>query len=363
VRRADRTWGKHSSRNPPPQTTRRHLSVRHCDMAASTATPMVTAGHSIAMNPTSTEHDYRFPRRPVKGAVATGKHARGDAAVPRSAAGFGTTGMRASLPPLNLEHDLAKLSRIQVFDNLRSGAASSTQSVDEMQRQDPLAAQVWRFFSKTKQALPNQQRMENLTWRMMHSSLRSRQTGPSSRCVSLRLWRDAVPVAQFCSDMTSRPARPSVVNTPSGIAQLRKSSEKNVLQPEPMHLDDLIDAKNVATPDHASPAGGLKNEPAESAHAVTSAIPISKSRKDAVAQRFNPHSVPIPPHQREFGYVTRHHRKTSIDDRRVSEALSVTGQQPILPRRECSRGRSMKMLTFRRRPVNGRRISLRRLVL
>lgn len=62
-------------------------------------------------------------------------------------------------------------------------------------------------------------------------------------------------------------------------------------------------------------------------HPISSAIPI-KSRKESgqqtATQHFVPQSVPVPPHhhqragQDEFGYLNRHHRKTSIDDRRVS---------------------------------------------
>lgn len=47
-------------------------------------------------------------------------------------------------------------------------------NIEQLQEADPLAAQVWKFFTKTKQQLPNQQRMENLTWRMMALSMRKR---------------------------------------------------------------------------------------------------------------------------------------------------------------------------------------------
>lgn len=61
-----------------------------------------------------------------------------------------------------------------LFPALESGAGPSG-SVEQMQSEDPLAAQIWKFFSKTKKQLPNQQRMENLTWRMMALNLRKRQ--------------------------------------------------------------------------------------------------------------------------------------------------------------------------------------------
>lgn len=45
----------------------------------------------------------------------------------------------------------------------------------EMQRQDPLATQIWKLYSKTKTQLPNQERMENLTWRMMAMKLKRKE--------------------------------------------------------------------------------------------------------------------------------------------------------------------------------------------
>jgi hypothetical protein len=134
--------------------------------------------------------------------------------------------------------------------------------------------------------------------------------------------------------MSSGSAAPTPrLNAPSGIAQLRKSSEQNYSQPEPMNLDDFIYADSLGTPvDYSSPQplskqmdesrSGLGSHPT-----LTSAIPI-KSRRDEAAQaqqqdQFVPQSVPFPPqHQQktrdEFNYLPRHTRKTSIDERRVS---------------------------------------------
>jgi GATA-binding protein len=67
------------------------------------------------------------------------------------------------------------------FPDLSDGLAGMSGSPEDMQRQDPLAAQVWRFFTKTKQQLPNQERMENLTWRMMAMNLRRRRQEEAAR--------------------------------------------------------------------------------------------------------------------------------------------------------------------------------------
>ena len=117
---------------------------------------------------------------------------------------------------------------------------------------------------------------------------------------------------------------------PSGIAQLRKTSDLNLgQQVDPMNLDDFIfpeNAPSTTMPPSAQNLAMMRRRQQKqqqngdaSAHTTAAAIPI-KSRKHASSQPSIPQSVPVahPRHQNEFGYVTRHHRKTSIDDRRVS---------------------------------------------
>jgi GATA-binding protein len=89
-----------------------------------------------------------------------------------------------------------------------------------------------------------------------------------------------------------------------------------------MNLDDFIVTDNVATPPAGmpfpTPYDSLKQDQERSGHSLTSAIPI-KTRKEP-AQHFVPQSVPAARVQDEFGYVTRHPRKTSIDERRVRDS-------------------------------------------
>lgn len=92
-----------------------------------------------------------------------------------------------------------------------------------------------------------------------------------------------------------------------------------------MNLDDFIVADSLAPPtgivNSPSPdlAAQSKTKPLRS---QINAIPINPHKpRQASLPHFGPQSVPVPPHvptaQREFGYITRHHRKTSIDERRV----------------------------------------------
>jgi GATA-binding protein len=46
-----------------------------------------------------------------------------------------------------------------------------------MAKKDPLATQVWKAYARRKEVLPNGQRMENLTWRLMHLTLKKQEEG------------------------------------------------------------------------------------------------------------------------------------------------------------------------------------------
>jgi GATA-binding protein len=41
-----------------------------------------------------------------------------------------------------------------------------------MAKNDPLASQVWKAYARDRGTLPNGARMENLTWRLMHLTLK-----------------------------------------------------------------------------------------------------------------------------------------------------------------------------------------------
>ncbi|KAM5346849.1 hypothetical protein ACJ41O_009854 [Fusarium nematophilum] len=271
------------------------------------------------MNPTITEHDFRFPRRP-SGWPSTAAH---HAPLHRSGrAGHAQNARDASASFNEFNADMSKtylvardgLMGSALFPFLQNGLADSDQSLGKMQQDDPLATQVWKFFAKTKQQLPNQQRMENITWRMMALGMRKQKQQQQQKM-------DEMEARKRKNMDANRLARPMMQNSPSGIAQLRKSSEHALAQPDAMNLDDFIFSENAATPmAFDSPQGPDRSADDRAGHSMASAIPI-KSRKD-LSHHFVPQSVPVQPlHQNpqgnEFDYVNRHLRKTSIDDRRT----------------------------------------------
>ncbi len=158
-----------------------------------------------------TEHDFRFPRRPAEqkpGGVfsaisqlrsgastttSTGNSTTGNSTTSNSNADASTEAAGAS-NVVKLDFSTANSARKELlresfFPTWKDDAAGAElDSPDEMQRKDPLATQIWRLYSKTKKQLPNQERMENLTWRMMAMSLRKRRQEEAARYV----WRDVI---------------------------------------------------------------------------------------------------------------------------------------------------------------------------
>lgn len=132
-------------------------------MATSTTMPSLATHRSIPMNPTTTEHDFRFPRRPTGRGTSSkpqqqSTHAAGTmSSRPQGAANWSSKDAAAS----------DNLLGPALFSLLKDANSDSDRSMTQTQRDDPLATQIWKFFTKTKQQLPHQDRMENITWRMM----------------------------------------------------------------------------------------------------------------------------------------------------------------------------------------------------
>jgi GATA-binding protein, other eukaryote len=92
----------------------------------------------------------------------------------------------SSNPQISPRSDTLDLSRQEANELLRGSAFSewednatagynAFESPEEMRRKDPLGTQIWKLYSKTKTRLPNQERLENLTWRMMAMNLKRRE--------------------------------------------------------------------------------------------------------------------------------------------------------------------------------------------
>ena len=68
------------------------------------------------------------------------------------------------------------LLRDSIFGEWRGDAANpEPETTEEMQKKDPLGTQIWKLYHKQKGQLPNSERLENLSWRMMSMNLRRKE--------------------------------------------------------------------------------------------------------------------------------------------------------------------------------------------
>lgn len=159
---------------------------------ASLDTTLHALDEEAQSNPTSstttsiTEHDFRFPRRPADQHQPSQEDSTSDSATAKSGTGALTkdTGANTlvnldSLSGSSARKDMLRESFFPTWNDDTAG--EELDSPAEMQKKDPLATQIWRLYSKTKKQLPNQERMENLTWRMMAMSLRKRRLEEAAR--------------------------------------------------------------------------------------------------------------------------------------------------------------------------------------
>ena len=69
------------------------------------------------------------------------------------------------------------------------GASADAETPEEMQKNDPLGTQIWKLYHRTKGQLPNSERLENLTWRMMSMNLRKKERERLQQQGYARNWR------------------------------------------------------------------------------------------------------------------------------------------------------------------------------
>ncbi|KAG0642422.1 hypothetical protein HOY80DRAFT_1007965 [Tuber brumale] len=200
------------------------------------------------------------------------------------------------------------------FEHLGRVHKIPEESPEDMQKKDPLATQVWKLYSKQKNVLPNAERMENLTWRMMAMTLRKEQM--QARAAKDASYGKMGGISAAARSTNSKPAS-------SASAQYSTLSES-----DSMFMEDLTftsPSSMVGSPGGVSSCG-IAHSPSSdnlltSSHATASAIPIKGNREKELM--INAHLPPASAPQRhfdtsrgEFDYVQRRIRKTSVDERR-----------------------------------------------
>lgn len=143
-------------------------------METSTSSGAATYRSLSSTNPTTTQHDFRFPRRPELSPADQYTHDF-DAASPVNSKSSAEP--RNDLLDIGLDHSSTyataqdNLMQSEPFPSMKHDLASEFHNFDQLPQEDPLAIRVWKFYAQTKLLLPDQRRMENLTWRMMHGKL------------------------------------------------------------------------------------------------------------------------------------------------------------------------------------------------
>ncbi|KAL1704130.1 transcription factor ScGATA-6 [Schizophyllum commune] len=98
---------------------------------------------------------------------------------------------------------------------------------EKMAKEDPLATQVWRMYARQKATLPQAQRMENLTWRMMALTLKKKkeEEEAGSKTTSPRVEQSAGPKHEAQSPKVASPSVPTAQPAQSASNAAGPSSE------------------------------------------------------------------------------------------------------------------------------------------
>jgi GATA-binding protein, other eukaryote len=160
---------------------------------------------------------------------------------------------------------------------------------EELVEKDPLAAAMWRLYRSSATFLPESVRMENMTWRMMAMTLKR---------------QDA-----------KRYAPPHVeLSPPADICVFCRVKDKE-LQHESMQIDSP--PPRLSSKAHTSPPSNFQSP--SSIHRPSSAVPIRPFQPPPIETSVGiATSVPYVPASsqnatKEFGYVQKRLRKTSMD--------------------------------------------------
>ncbi|KAL9125374.1 MAG: hypothetical protein Q9217_005409 [Psora testacea] len=107
--------------------------------------------------------------------LITPSHTQQAASNSDQSSSYGLVRDKLDISPKNLQ-TRKELLRNAIFPNWRDDASGSDLGQpDEMARKDPIGIQMWKLYSRTKTQLPNQERLDNLTWRMMAMNLKRKQ--------------------------------------------------------------------------------------------------------------------------------------------------------------------------------------------
>ncbi len=115
------------------------------------------------------------------------------------------------------------LLRETVFNEWKNDAPDmEADNPEEMQKKDPLGTQIWKLYHKQKGQLPNSERLENLSWRMMSMNLRKKEL---ERKKYVRDGSIGYAHALTCAQSDCTPARPEYTQWHRPAPQVVRTGE------------------------------------------------------------------------------------------------------------------------------------------
>lgn len=160
---------------PPEQQRERGVSASSdAAFSDSSMDNGLDAADTSSANARSSPRHVRFPDPPYDTSTS-GTSSAIQSLTSQSTLETLSTSTRLDLSPT--DHEARKgLLRESFFDQWKDDANNiETESPEEMQKKDPLGTQIWKLYHKTKGQLPNSERLENLSWRMMSMNLRRKE--------------------------------------------------------------------------------------------------------------------------------------------------------------------------------------------
>ncbi|TIB89586.1 hypothetical protein E3Q19_03034 [Wallemia mellicola] len=94
---------------------------------------------------------------------------------PSSSTGGGSTKVVADILSDDLLDQKLATRKQSLLPTSPQSPPQADDDINPESKDDPIASQVWKMYTRQKASLPNGQRMENLTWRMMAMSLRRKR--------------------------------------------------------------------------------------------------------------------------------------------------------------------------------------------
>ena len=148
-----------------------HTSAGLADDAVDFSAIECDTGDAVTSNTSSSPRHVRFP----PGHFDNGSGTSSAIHSLTSASTLSTLESKLDLSPTDTTARRGLL-RDPVFNEWKDDATNlEADSPEEMQKKDPLGTQIWKLYHKQKGQLPNSERLENLTWRLMSMNLRRKE--------------------------------------------------------------------------------------------------------------------------------------------------------------------------------------------